>query len=154
VKHILIAEDDEPKLFRLKEWVGNFFPECVVLSRTSVTSTLTALRESIPDLLLLDMSLPTYEVGPGELGGRPQDFGGLAVMKFMEFERLFAPVIVVTQYETFPVAKSVSMTLQELAALASRDHPRLFRGLVYYNSVIAGWESELERAMTGALRES
>jgi CheY-like chemotaxis protein len=151
--YVLIAEDDEPKLLRLKDFLGTEFPDCQIEARRSATTALAALREKLPDLLLLDMSLPTYEIGPGEQGGRPQDFGGLAVMDFMAFEELNAPVVIVTQYETFPIAKGEDMTLEDVAAKAKDDHPGIFKGLVYYNSVMSTWQEKLAELVRGIILE-
>ena len=149
---ILIAEDDDPKCQRLREFVAQEFPDAEVNVSRSVTSALASLRSSLPDLLLLDMSLPTYEIAPGEQGGRPQDFGGIAVVDFMDFEEMVAPVIIVTQYETFPVRNGESMSLEVLAEKATADYPRVFRGLVYYSSVENNWHDPLKSLMTDILK--
>lgn len=140
---ILIAEDDEPKCFRLREFVEQAFVDVDVVIRRSVTTALSLLRDDLPDLVLLDMSLPTYEIAPGERGGRPQDFGGLTIMDFMDFEEISCPVIVVTQYETFPVGNGENMSIEAMAAKAAAEHERLFFGLVYYNSVESAWQGTL-----------
>src|SRR5436305_1718025 len=131
---ILIAEDDEPKLHRLREFFEAYFPATHVRASGSVTTTLACIREEIPDLILLDMSLPTYEIAVGEQGGRPQDFGGMTVMDFMAFEQLCAAVIIVTQYETFPGSNGANLSLQQIASSAAQRHPDIFRDLIYYNS--------------------
>ena len=116
-----------------------------------MTSTLSALRLNVPDLVLLDMSLPTFEVAPGERGGRPQDFGGIAIMNFMEFEDIVVPVIVVTQYESFPTGNGENTTLEEIASRASREHSSVFLGLVYYSSVENSWKDMLRMLMKRVL---
>lgn len=151
---ILIAEDDDPKFQRLREFVTQEFPDAQVNVSRSVTKALASLRSGLPSLVLLDMSLPTYEIAPGERGGRPQDFGGLAVMDFMDFEELEAPVIIVTQYETFPVRNGESMSLEVLTDKAAADYPRVFKGLVYYSSVENTWQDPLKLLMTYVLKES
>lgn len=148
---ILIAEDDDPKYQRLREFVVQEFPDAKVDMSRSVTTALASLRSGLPDLLLLDMSLPTYEIAPGEQGGRPQDFGGITVMDFMDFEDLEAPVVIVTQYETFPVRNGENMSLEVLAEKAAADYPRVFKGLVYYSSVENTWQDPLKSLMTDIL---
>lgn len=148
---VLIAEDDDPKLHRLREFVEAEFAPAHVTSSRSVNSTLARLRIETPDLIILDMSLPTYEIAIGEQGGRPQDFGGITVMEFMTFEQLSAPVVIVTQYETFPGSNGANLSLEEIAASVAREHPDIFRELIYYNSVENVWQEPLKAAIAAIM---
>lgn len=151
---ILIAEDDEPKLMKLRSFLQKEFSGSTIEAAKSVTSTLASIRVRKPDVLILDMSLPTFEIALGERGGRPQDYGGLAVMEFMEFEDLLAPVVMVTQYEAFPGDNGANRTLEEIAAEASDNHPSMFKGLIYYSSVENTWEEQLKKAIISLCLES
>lgn len=144
---VLISEDDDPKLERLREFIQDRYKQVNIRSAGAANATLVALRVELPDVLVLDMSLPTFEVGRGEPGGRPQDFGGLEVMDFMELEDLICPVVIVTQYEAFPLSKGESMSLDEVANKARSEHPSMFNGLIYYSSVTRSWEDELAIAL-------
>jgi CheY-like chemotaxis protein len=148
---ILISEDDDPKLERLREFILDRYTNAIVLSAGAANATLAALRVDLPDLLLLDMSLPTFEVGRGEPGGRPQDFGGLEVMDFMELEDLICPVVIVTQYEAFPLSRGENMSLDDVASKAHLEHPSMFKRLIYYSSVTRAWEEELSTALESIL---
>jgi len=88
------------------------------------------------------MSLPTFDIGPSEPGGRPQGFGGIEVLRIMGFEERKIPVVVITAYEAFN-DRGRDIDLVDLSARLSEDHPDTFRGLVYYNSVVGGWQEKL-----------
>lgn len=152
--HILLAEDDEPKLIKIRAFLQKEFSGSSIDAARSVTSTLASIRARKPDVLVLDMSLPTFEIALGERGGRPQDYGGLTVMEFMDFEDLVAPVVMVTQYEAFPGDNGANRTLEEIAADARKNHPSMFRGLIYYSSVENTWEEPLKDAIITLSQES
>lgn len=151
---ILIAEDDDPKLHRIREVLENAFPHASISSVSAANAALTSLRSETPDLLILDMSLPTFEVGRGEPGGRPQDFGGLEVMDHLGAEDILCPVIIVTQHNEFPLAKGESMSREEVAQRAAEDHAESFIGLVYYRSVADDWEAELRELATTVVAQN
>jgi CheY-like chemotaxis protein len=64
----------------------------------SVTSAMKAINSETFSLVVLDMSLPTFEMsGPGG-GGSPQGQGGLEVLRLARRLRHSSPFIIVTQY--------------------------------------------------------
>ncbi|MCQ8779993.1 response regulator, partial [Escherichia coli] len=77
---VLLVEDEGPKQAHVVNFLG-FLGEVSVNVARSVTSAMTCLEIETPDLLLLDMSLPTFDIGEGEAGGRPQGFGGIEVLR-------------------------------------------------------------------------
>ena len=148
---IVIAEDDDPKYQRIRSVLLGQYPEASIVAASAANSALNALRSTAPELLVLDMSLPTFEIGRGEPGGRPQDFGGLEVMDHMDAEGIVCPIIIVTQHEGFPLAKGEVMSRADLAIIAKDEHPDTFVGLIYYRSVANDWEDELLRLCTNVL---
>lgn len=139
---ILLVEDDDPKRRNILLTLSKIVPGAVIDEAKSVNSALHRLRSSVFDLALLDMSLPSFDVGPGESGGRPQGFGGIEVLRSMDRFGLEVPVVVLTAYEAFPSGER-QINLETLAEDLRRSHPRTFRGLVFYNSVFSSWSDEL-----------
>ena len=72
---VLIVEDDEFKQRRLEQVVRTFQPTAEVRSERSVNSGLRGIIDFHPDLILLDMSLTTFDVGPREPGGDLRTLG-------------------------------------------------------------------------------
>ena len=147
---VLVIEDDEFKQRRIAQAVREFWPAVEVLLERSVNSGLNGIVQQHPDLVLLDMSLTTFDVGPNEPGGRPQNFGGIEVLRQMERRNLVIPVIVITQHERFATGTK-EVHLQTLHEELAKDHAQVFRGLVYYNSAAGGWERHLRLRMKEAL---
>jgi len=98
------------------------------------------------------MSLPTFDIGPGEPGGRPQGFGGIEVLRYIDRFGLLVPVIVVTAYEAF-AREGRQIDLDSLKSQLKTAHPRTFRGVVFYNSLLGAWSEELARAIRDAVGE-
>ena len=139
---ILIVEDDDAKRDRLAAFLSLEFGHLTVRYARSVNSAIDRLLEHIPDLILLDMSLPTYDIGPGERGGRPQGFGGMEVLSSMERFEIKAPVLIVTQYEAF-AHEGEEINHIELSDQLASAFPDMFAGLIYFNTVFGEWEDLL-----------
>lgn len=148
---VLIVEDEDPKRDNILASLTKQFPEAEPMVSRSVSSAIKTLRETVPDLILLDMSLPTFDIGPKESGGRPQGFGGIEVLRYIDRFGIDVPVIVVTAYEAFAKGGQ-QIDLNILGNQLSVDHADNFRGIVYYNSVFETWQEELFRLIEGVLR--
>src|SRR4051794_38117306 len=96
--NILLVEDDEFKAADILKVLGESLPGAEIIRAMSVTSALKAIHSSSFFLIVLDMSLPTFEMtGPGG-GGSPQGQGGLEVLRLARRLQNSSPFIVVTQY--------------------------------------------------------
>lgn len=129
--YILVADDEGPKLDNIVGYVRDLFPWASIGTSRSVRSTLEALRSARVDLLFLDMSLPTFDVAPGELGGRPQNYGGIEVLRYMDFYAIECPVIVITQYEAFAENGS-HVSLPRIGERLASEHPKSFVDIIHY----------------------
>jgi hypothetical protein len=98
------------------------------------------------------MSLTTFDVGPTESGGRPQNFGGLEILRQMDRLGICVPVIVITQHERF-ARGSQEILLSTIRSELEEQHDQVFKGLVYYNSATGGWEKQLRGLMREILKE-
>ena len=141
--NVLLVEDDQFKAKRLEQTIEKLVPGVAIQRANSVRSSTQALESGVRlNLVILDMSLPTFDVGPRESGGRPQGFGGREVMRFMLNNELHVPVIVVTQFERFGEADR-EIDLPTLAQSLKAEFPDLFRGMVYYDSTSERWRTDL-----------
>lgn len=96
--NILLVEDDEFKATDISKVIDDCLPEVTVQRATSVTSALRAITSGNFSVVILDMSLPTFELaGPGG-GGSPQGQGGLEVLRLARRLGNTSPFIIVTQY--------------------------------------------------------
>jgi CheY-like chemotaxis protein len=139
---ILLIEDEAPKQGHIRAALEEIRPTANISVARSVRSAIQEMQTSPPDLMLLDMSLPTYDVGPQESGGRPQNLGGIEVLRYMDLYDLAFPTIVITAYEAFS-KNGKPVDHGSLDVQLQAEHPSSYRGLIYYNSLFSEWRVEL-----------
>lgn len=142
----LLAEDDEPKRRNLETHLRTVIPDIEIISVASVRSAIDVLRKEFFDLLILDMSLPTFDISKDEPGGRPQSAGGVEVLDFLLFSERSMPTLIVTQHEAFDFEGAV-VSLEELVSKLSARFGQNFRGLVQYNTISGTWKSNLSELL-------
>jgi CheY-like chemotaxis protein len=143
--HVLLIEDEAFKAKRIRAFLSTRAPTDVIELERSVSAGLSRLTsEPRPHAILLDMSLSTFDVGPRETGGRPQNFGGIAVLEHMLRRSIQIPVAVITQFETFP-KNGKDVGLDDIRKDLLERFPTVFRGLIYYNSRETEWEMSVDR---------
>lgn len=140
---LMLAEDEDSKREKIRNFLRDAFPRADLMETKSVRSTIKALRaDRLPNLLILDMSLPTFDIAAGEPGGRPQGFGGIEVVRHLERDGTNIPFIVVTQHPAIPKDGKM-IELAGMEEMVRRESPRCFRGLIYYSALSGNWQSEL-----------
>jgi CheY-like chemotaxis protein len=144
--YILLVEDEDPKRRHIESFVRKTIPDVEMTTVRSVRSALDALEKRIPDLVILDMSLPTFDIGGDEGGGRPQGFGGIELLRNMELEGVECPVVVLTGYEAFAKAGG-QVGLDTLSNELFEAHPSLLRGMFHFNSAYGDWQERLSKVI-------
>lgn len=142
----LIIEDDEDKLKTLTEFISKEFPENSIDHAKSYNSGLRAIIRgaSSYEFILLDMSMPNYDITPTEpTGGEPERFAGEVLLAQMKLRRINTPTIVVTMFDAFGDSPS-KVSLKQLVEKLAAEFKPTFRGSVYYNPAEDGWRSSLK----------
>jgi CheY-like chemotaxis protein len=143
---ILFIEDDEDKSKRVADFIRADFPRSSVVCARSFNSGLKALiaEGASFDLVLLDMTMPTYDASPEEPGGGAiEHFAGRDLLAQMRLRRIHVPTVVVTMLDSFGEgAKKVSLNalIQEL----QHSYGSHFLGHVYYDATKEGWRRSLK----------
>jgi CheY-like chemotaxis protein len=143
---VLIIEDDPNKLRQISDHIRSLAPSATISERSSYQSGLREIVAEPPELILLDMSMPTYDISPTERGGRTRVYAGRDVLREMQRRGIGSKVIVVTQFESFgegPTRK----TLPELTAELRRGFPENYVTTVYYHPAQSDWKSQLSAAV-------
>lgn len=146
---ILLVEDDDRKRSQIESYLREQKPTDRLRCARSLQSGLDALLDERYDLVLLDMSMPTFDVGydeetgEHESGGTPQSFAGWDLLRQMDRYEIDAPVIVISGYEAFPDG----LTLTELDEALRDEFPSTYYGYVFYSTGVAGWREQLTRAL-------
>ena len=145
---ILLVEDEAPKRIHIERFLTNFSQAIQVNSVYSVNTALDRLDIEIPDILLIDMSLPTFDIGEHEGGGRPQGLGGVEILRYMSMAEIVCPVIVITGYEAFPRDAGSPVELSQIRQELLSDFSHLVRGVLHYNSTYDEWKLQLSEALS------
>ncbi|MEL6643313.1 MAG: response regulator [Pseudomonadota bacterium] len=148
----LLVEDESPKLAHIRRFVRQSFPHVSVFDARSVSSALEAIEEHDFDLMLLDMSLPTFDVGQGEHGGRPQGFGGIEILRHIEMSGSSLQTIVLTGYEAFPDETGELISLDTLRNRMLDEFPTTVREVVHFSSSLEEWKVSLRDEISSILR--
>lgn len=145
--NILIIEDDEGKRRQLNDFFEDNFKDIEISTAKSLQSALKCIINSKYDLILLDMTIPTFDIGMLEDGGRPRVYGGKDVLSQMARRRIPTPVIMVTMFDRFGKGKE-SLTLKELDDKLKSEYPINYKGSVYYNAAYDDWKQILLSLIT------
>lgn len=140
---ILLIEDDANKAEQIGTFVGSVVPGAQIELRRSFQSGLKDAILGRFDAVLLDMTMPSYEVGPREPGGRERRYAGREILRQLDRRSTKAAVIVITQYEQFE-ENGDTVTLAELVSELKADYPQIFRDAVFYQAANTGWMEQLK----------
>jgi DNA-binding NarL/FixJ family response regulator len=139
---ILLIEDDPNKSKQLLEFLRAAFPPDSISERRSYSSGLKEIRDTQPDIVLLDMSLPNFDPDVGEDSGRFRSYGGRDVMQQIKRRRLPIKVIIVTMFGAFSTDEG-TVSLRELSAQLNAEFPSVYVGTIYYDASGDAWREAL-----------
>lgn len=150
---ILLIEDDKKKAQDIKDYINETMDGNTNLQvRQSYQSGIRELIKSSFDLLLLDMSIPTWDKSINEPGGNFEKFGGYKVLKESKRKGKIIRTILVTMFEDFGSDDS-SLNLNDIdAELKSRFSP-YYLGFVFYNARESDWKNKLSLLLSNLKEE-
>ncbi len=142
---ILIVEDDYDKKEKVKNFICSLIQSpCHVIEKESLRSALYTLMESQDyDILILDMSLPNFDISEDEPGGgSPESFAGEELIDQMKLREINVPTIIVTQYDIFS-SDHGRISLEELDKKFKNICSNFYIGSVYYDAATESWKDTL-----------
>ena len=147
---ILIVEDNKNKLMRLKEFVQRFkkIENLQLEAANSFTSGIRKINQRCWDIIILDMSLPTYDITHREMGGDKKPVAGKEIMRRMIHRNILIPVIIITQFETFGENR---ITLDLLNNEFQEEYEKIWRGTIFYEG--DKWQEKLQKLLEDILLE-
>src|ERR1035441_6782619 len=99
--NVLLIEDDPHKGDRIAKYLQEVLPQVHLKHVRSYQTGMHAIVNGTFDLILLDMSLPVYEVRAGESGFDAPSFAGEDILEEMRRKSIPGNVVVITGFETF-----------------------------------------------------
>ena len=93
------------------------------------------------DLIILDMSMPTFDRTETERGGRFRVFGGKEIVSRLKKQNKLSPFVVLTGYSQFSDEKD-NLSLAQINDLLTLygDH---YKGTIYFDSATSVWKQGL-----------
>lgn len=142
---ILIIEDDQNKAYQIVDFLKKQLLNADIIEKQSYQSGLKEILHNKFELIILDMSLPIFDIFPEERNNTPEAYAGRDILRQMHRHRVNYPVVVVSQFEMFGDSSS-STSLQVISNELSRKYKNYF-GHVYYNAAIDDWKINLQNLM-------
>jgi DNA-binding NarL/FixJ family response regulator len=139
---VLLIEDAEDKRAQLLAFLHKQLPAAMIIEERSLQSGLRRMLTDGADVIVLDMSMPTFDITPLESGGLHKHFAGRELLQQLQRRALRTWVIVVTQFDTFgtaPHERTLEMLDQELRSA----HAENYLGAVYYHATQDLWKTAL-----------
>jgi len=150
--NILIIEDDVNKSKQIADFMLSKQLGDIEIAK-SYQGGLKAILTGRYDLIILDMSLPTFDIKGRETGGPYRSYAGEEILSEMERKNIFCDVIVITQYENFGEGKDY-MTLEQLRERLKKNYLQNYRSTIFYSAAEANWKEELDRTLSTIGQES
>jgi len=141
---VYLVEDDPLKAKVISGFMAERFPDLSLDFYCSFHSGLKAIENNTPDLVLLDMTLPTYDRAPGEREGRLRPLGGYELLSKIRLRAIKTKVIVITGLISFGDGAQ-RITFAEINSRCIAEFPGLFTGMVYYQQSDLDWCDDLAR---------
>lgn len=139
---ILLIEDHPYKLNQVLNFLSESFSDVEVETRGSYNSGLRELilHNKKYDLLLLDISMPNYDISPEENGGDFLPMAGKLILKEMYLREIPTKAIVVTMHGSFEDGTKLS----ELDKALTEEFKDNYAGHVYFTAISNEWREHLE----------
>ena len=138
---ILLVEDDEDKREQLIKFIIENYNVTPCEAR-SYNSAVKAIKEDSFDLILLDMTMPTFDISAQESGGRSQPFGGKMILYELVRREIITKVIVITQFDIFGKGNE-EITLRDLDTELMELFSVNYIGAIQYSIKYSNWKALL-----------
>lgn len=148
---VLVIEDNHSKLKQITVFMKKEYPDASIHDALSYTAGLRRIYDEDWDLLLLDMSLPIYDMSQQETGGDKKSIAGKEIMKRMIYRKKIIPTIVITQFDTFGENELSINTLNKQFA---ENLSEVWRGTVNYEDSTNKWMIDLKKLLDEVFKES
>ncbi len=135
---VLIVEDTEAKMKVIEECIKTIRNDWEFTEARSYSDGIQKIYERGWNLILLDMSLPTYTISHTESGGTKKPVAGKEIMKRMLSREIYIPVIIITQFDTFG---DNQISLESLTREFENDYTKIWKGTISYDK--PGWQDNL-----------
>ncbi len=142
MKRILLVEDTLDKANALRKFLNDTYGTELSLSESGAYKTAQHhIFDNCQDydLILLDMTMSTFDPSKEENGGTPEPVGGKKLLEDMYLREINTKVLVVTMYKDF-----VGQNIFSLDAELKEEFPDIYCGYVFFSYHNDSWKEELK----------
>ena len=143
---LLIVEDGEYKSERVLEYIQSSFEKFEVSVACSYSSGVKAIVQEQPDLVILDMSLPTFDVINGQGGGDKRMYGGLDIARQIKRRKIKSSFLFLTQHKSFTENPKLEK-LSDIDVKARSDYGKQYLGYIFYEHAGFDWKDKLREVL-------
>lgn len=142
MRKILIVDDDNYKRNNIISLLQNMSEDFVIKDEKALNPGLCKLSEENFDIVLLDMSLPMFDLSESK---NFESFGGLTFLEEMKRTNTNIPTIIITQYEIFGEGSS-QRTSDDINKMCKEKFQN-YKGLIVYSSSNSDWKEVLVKML-------
>lgn len=143
MKKVLVIEDDDFKISDL----AVYFSKCDTTFAKSVRDGIVAVTNSFFDLIVLDMSLPTFKKTKRTGSGSSQAQGGLEILREVKAGRIQTPLVIVSQYPDIEL-EGKNIPLEESPDILTERYDANIKGAVIYDADGTRWAKKFETILS------
>lgn len=138
--NVLLIEDMPRKAERIKEVLQTQFPKIRLFEESSYHTAIENIAEHGKEyeVILLDMSMNTYNVSVEENGGIPEPFAGVRILEKLFLYEIQTRVMVISMYH-----KIEGRDFKEIADELSEQYPNLYEGFILFSFDKNDWKQKL-----------
>lgn len=144
---ILIVEDDSYKYSKIAALLKDRFVEAILLHEDSVHDAVIYIRGHTPDLIILDMSLPSHSPQVGEGNPVSMPAGGVEIiMELKIIGKKNIPIIVVTQYPDVEIEDEYYSIEKSRGVISSLYNIENI-SVIYYDNDSSDWIEKFKESL-------
>ncbi len=138
---ILLIEDHPLKQAQITKFVLEKFSGSQIETKNSYISGLKELKlhHNSYDLLLLDISMPNYDISPEDSGGDWMPLAGKNILKEMYLRDINTKAIVITMHGSYDDGTRIT----DLHSDLQQEFADNYIGYVYYSQINEDWKENL-----------
>lgn len=138
INKVLIVEDDGYKEEQIVNYLKALNNNINISRKHSLNSSLFDIMSHTYDLILLDMSIPTFDTNEPELF---KPYGGLMFLDELKRIKSEMPVVIITQFSKFGEGKN-EITLEQIKEKCSQKYAN-YKDTIYFRDI--KWKEYLKK---------
>lgn len=139
---VLLIEDNENKRQKIRSFLTTSLKAVIIDEAKSYRSGLEQILNQKYDVILLDMSMPLFDITKDDPHPEHDTFAGKEILMQMDLRDIVCPVVVLTQFNVFDVGKH-KIDLKSLNQDLMNSYPEIYKGSVFYSTTQNIWGREL-----------